>query len=525
MRVSTYRRKTQGGQALLLVVVALGIFLLGAVGLAIDGSTLYGQRQMAQAAADAAATAGIVSMFDGTNGSGTHGFSTSSSFTCSTSDARTPCYYAQTLNGFNSASDTVTIDFPSAATVSVPSGKLSSSDSPNLLRASVSRQVPTTFLQLIGPSAATVTAAATAAIVSVQAPVPILVTHPNLSGALSANGTGSTAKIKICGGPSKSIQVNSGKADGISVSGSGVIDLSHAGPADTAGDCTTGTGADFGNWGGPNPSGFTLQLGTTGHYRDPADWVEDPLKNVSAPSQPTASGTTGTLAAGSNGCPTGSGGCTLYYPGNWTSDIKVKNQNAVFAPGIYYMNGTNFTIDANGVPFMATGLTDSSTSQTVATCCGTSTSWGGSGTTQANMLVYLTGTGSAPVTTGSLSIVANAGGTVGGVTSFLQGSPIGSSYKGILFWVDRNAKSQTSSIDGGATISMTGTIYMTPTRANMLSTPGTYDTLSFQGNGSGTTLITGEIVVSALSLGGTPGIVMNLNSSVNYNVRQVALVQ
>ena len=38
-------RANQRGQAILLVVVAMGIFLIGALGLAIDGSQLYGQRK------------------------------------------------------------------------------------------------------------------------------------------------------------------------------------------------------------------------------------------------------------------------------------------------------------------------------------------------------------------------------------------------------------------------------------------------------------------------------------------------
>jgi Flp pilus assembly protein TadG len=49
-----------------LVVLALGIFLLAAIGLGIDGSRLYAERQMAQAAADATAQAAMMSIFDGT---------------------------------------------------------------------------------------------------------------------------------------------------------------------------------------------------------------------------------------------------------------------------------------------------------------------------------------------------------------------------------------------------------------------------------------------------------------------------
>jgi hypothetical protein len=133
------------------------------------------------------------------------------------------------------------------------------------------------------------------------------------------------------------------------------------------------------------------------------------------------------------------------------------------------------------------------------------------------MLFYLTGPGS-PAATGAISINSNAGGCIGGVCSALQGSPNSSSYKGILFFVDRTAAAATHSIDGGATITMTGTIYTN-------SDPAHYQTLHYQGNGSGTTVLVGEIITNVLELQGTPGIVMNLNSSVVYYVDQLALVQ
>ena len=87
------------GQAIILMVVAMSLILVGAVGFAIDGGTMYAQRQMAQAAADAAAQAGIMSILDGTNGTSTYTFGTGtpplSSYTCTTTDGRTPCVYAE----------------------------------------------------------------------------------------------------------------------------------------------------------------------------------------------------------------------------------------------------------------------------------------------------------------------------------------------------------------------------------------------------------------------------------------------
>ena len=87
--LKTSVRKISGeqGQAILLVVLGMSVFLLGAVGLALDGSHLYAQRQMAQAAADAGAEAGIMSIFDGTSGTGTHAFTASATVTtCGASD-------------------------------------------------------------------------------------------------------------------------------------------------------------------------------------------------------------------------------------------------------------------------------------------------------------------------------------------------------------------------------------------------------------------------------------------------------
>src|SRR5947209_5234763 len=143
------KRKTEAGQATLLFLVALTVFLLGAVGLAIDGANLYTNWQMAQAAADAGAQAGILSVFYGTNsnavgsGAGT-GFSTTAGFTCNSSDTRTPCYYAQQRNGFNNASDTVTVDFPNIGDAAVG--------------VTVSRNVSTTLLQFLGPATTTISA-------------------------------------------------------------------------------------------------------------------------------------------------------------------------------------------------------------------------------------------------------------------------------------------------------------------------------------------------------------------------------
>jgi len=517
------RRKAESGQAILLVTAALSIFLLAAIGLAVDGGHLYAQRQAAQAAADAAAQAGIMSIFDGTNTSGTHAFpvAAGTTYTCTSSSAATPCYYAQTLNGFSQAGDTVTYT-PNPSGVNFPN--LSALDAVNLLQVTVRRSVPMTLMKLIGWSNVTVQASGIAAIVQVMSPVPIIVTHPTLSGSFNLGGSGSTNKIKICGGPSKSIEVNSSSATAVTWTGNPVVDLSKAGPLDP-GNCTTGTGADFGTWGGPASASGIVSLGTTGHFVNHASPIADPLAGVSAPPDPTIGNPsdlnppTGTLAAGSHGCPSTSGGCTLYFPGKYTGNnhIIAKNRSLVFAPGIYYMYGTNFQAQANGNMYYATGFTDSSSSgtPTIANCCGTGTGWGASANSPPNsgILVYMTGPGT-PASTGTIGVSSNS-------NVSLVGSPNSSTYKGILFFVDRNAAAATHSLDGGGGLTLMGTIYTT----SAYNTASIYQTLHFQGNAGSQTLITGEIITSTLDLQGTPGIVMNLNALPSYRVRQVALIQ
>ncbi|HVO97184.1 MAG TPA: pilus assembly protein TadG-related protein, partial [Bryobacteraceae bacterium] len=126
VRISARRRKHEAGQAILLVVLAMSIVLLGSLGFVIDGSHLYAQRVMAQAAADAAAQAGIMSIsnrtagafgtyatFDGANWvtSGGTPLTSGSIIPCSTSGMSTSaaCTYAQILDGFNLAGDAVTV--------------------------------------------------------------------------------------------------------------------------------------------------------------------------------------------------------------------------------------------------------------------------------------------------------------------------------------------------------------------------------------------------------------------------------
>src|SRR5690242_17208192 len=231
------------GQALLLVVVAMSLFLIAALGLVIDGAQIYAHHQMAQDAADAAAQAAIMSIFDGTNVTGANPFGTGTNpaaHTCTTTDPITPCVYARN-NGFgDSAVDQVVISYPKTA----PGVTLATSPDPsntaNVVQVTITRTLNTGIMRMLGAASTAVPAVAVAAVVDVVNPVPILVLHPTLSGSFSINGT---PTITICGGPQRSIQVNSSSTTSISISGaSNTVDLSKAGPLDS-GTCNTGTGA------------------------------------------------------------------------------------------------------------------------------------------------------------------------------------------------------------------------------------------------------------------------------------------
>lgn len=516
MRFDVRKFKNEDGQAIVLVALAMSVFLLAAVGLAVDGAHLYAQRQMAQTAADAAAQAGISSIF-----AGTATFSTTSSFTCTTTDTSSPCKYAAS-NGFGTtAADTVVIDYPGAA--GAPGVNLAPDFPTTVLRATVTRSVNTTLMSLLGPTASSITATATAAIVNVVAPVPILVIHPTLAGSFSLTG-GPT--VTICGGPHRSIQVNSSsdqgsdnkKTDAFTInSNSAQIDLSHAGPPDP-GDCSTGTGSDFGVWGGPktSPTQTTnFNPGTTGHYLPASSPIPDPLLSVNPPSPvPPAAAATKAIANGGQDCPIGTKAgrpCVLYSPGAYAAGITADGSTAIMKPGIYYIQSGGVTCNANCDMKMGTGYTDAATGWT------------------SNVMFYNTG----PID--KKTGLANAGpfqlGANGNIN--LTGSPAGSAYKGILLFQDRNSvalnsankPSNAHSLGGGGGMTLVGTLYFTNTAdkiSNNAAHP--YQEVDLQGNPGSATEVDGEIIVDVLQLGGNAGIKMNLNSTASLQVDEIALV-
>jgi len=363
----------QAGQTTILIALVLGLFLLGLAGLSVDVSNWWFHRQMAQGAADAACTAGVMDMLaNASAGSGLGGFPVGSppgAFLCSAHTSVAACQYAA-LNGYNAGglvagqkSNDVNIQFPGSVTglnvcsptnppPCLPAG--STVANPFIL-VSVTDRVPTSLTRLVGGgSTRDVKAAAVCGILEATAPVPIIVMNPSCQHPFEIDGA---STVTIVGGPTRSIQVNSSnatcaaatQASANQCSGNGTIDLRKGGPSFT--------GSEFALVGSPKGAPANFKPGTTGDWATGGP-ISDPYALVSAPSVPGTSPTdAGPVAAPydptnqsatptGNGCPDHSN-CVLYEPGLYTHPIVVSGKTAIFAPGIYYMKATSPDIETS----------------------------------------------------------------------------------------------------------------------------------------------------------------------------------
>jgi Flp pilus assembly protein TadG len=310
-RLPAFHFGREDGQVVILVVVGMSIFLFAALGLAIDGGQMYAQRQMAQAAADAAAQAGIMSILRGTNITSSNPFGTGvtpiASSVCTTTDLRTPCVYAR-YNGFGgTAADTVTLSFPT----SVAGVNLSSATVP-AFAVTVQRTLQTSLIRFIGPSTSSVTAKATAALVNAVSPDSIIVlsttSPPNAANALDiSNG----ATLNITGG---AIAVNSNNADAATITGGATV---------TAAAINVVGGDSINNGGTSTPTPVTG-----------AAAVADPLASLAALTPGACLQTN--YSAPSN---------TVIPAGTYCGGITVTNgvTNVTFGSGNFIINGGGLT--------------------------------------------------------------------------------------------------------------------------------------------------------------------------------------
>jgi hypothetical protein len=301
----------EDGQAVILVVVAMSVLLIGALGLAIDCGQMYAQRQMAQAAADAAAQAGIMSIFTGTNITASYPFGTGTppiaSSACTTTDLRTPCVYARD-NGFGgTTADVVTLSFPAATAIL---GVTLSSATVPALTVTVQRTLNTGLIRMVGGAATSVIkATATAGLVGAVSPSCVYVLAPSAASAFQANN-GAAVVVNGCAIVVDSTSSSAAVIQGASVSASAI-------------DVVGGTVINNGGSATPTP--------VTG-----APTVVDPFLSLPAltPASCTAHPTMTVATSGQ----------TL-SPGTYCGGISVSNgvSNVTFASGNYIINGGGIT--------------------------------------------------------------------------------------------------------------------------------------------------------------------------------------
>ena len=321
-------RSRDRGQVTILVVLAMGIFLLAFIGFATDYTSFWFHRQAVQGAADASCQAAAMDLLLYSQGQSTPAVKFTpvkgASIDCASAPTAAPCIIAK-KNGYDGtlAANKVVMSFPaSVAGATAPPGV-----AVPYVQVDVTEQVRTYFSWLLSKkSAVGVHANATCGLGALAGPVPLVVLHPTASGALAISGSGG---ITIIGGSQRSVQVNSSSQSALSV---GTVNLSQAGPKNT--------GGDFAVFGGPATKPGSVNLGSTGNWIYPSTPISDPYAQVAAPTQPGApvNGTSGkSVAYKLNGCPASSG-CTEYTAYD-PSGVSVKNKNAIFDPGLYYVVG------------------------------------------------------------------------------------------------------------------------------------------------------------------------------------------
>ena len=569
-------RHHEAGQAMLLYLLVLATFLLGVLCFAFDLSNMWFHRQMAQTAADAACAAGAMDLLEDSQGAatGNQGFTPGTAYNCTTSSTDSVCSYA-VKNGYNSApGNSVSVSFPTdvigcgagckppASMAAVP-----------FIRVDILDNVPTFFAGLVGAGrSAPVRAFSTCGAVLATAPIPLVVLNPTDPSSLGGNGT---PTIKILGGPSQSIQVNSGSTT--AVGWGGTVDLSQGGP--------TYSGSDFGTWGGP--STFAAGVGTflpksSTNWLYPSSPITDPYAQVNAPAQPandcTVTPANGGLcfphdvASGVNGCPEAAGvNCTEFSAGYYPGGICVGpscpsgkkspfgsyavHNTAIFDPGLYYLDGglalqdqslvrpSTLAGDGSGGTIFYLTATNfpapKCSGQTGLVCVGSNSGVGKGMTTFDITAAQCPGPKGAPVDPGLLAALKADGSAYTGLTGNLlvapctgpYGDPTGNAqYRGILFFADRSSNVG-GGWGGGGGFLLAGSIYFhqcnaAGTGTNCLAPPTDYESnFGFQGNSGSTSYVLGEIITDKLSGGGTPNIDMALNPSLTFNILKASILQ
>lgn len=298
--------RDEGGQTIVLVALALTALLVG-VGLAIDTGQLFVARRNAQSAADAAAWAGAVKIFQG--GTATAAIS------AATSDA--------SLNGFSTGGSTT------VTAVSPPTSGEFSGDA-RYIQVSISLDVATSFIPGATAGKTRITVTATGGAPPYGSGYAILTLSPDEQQAFKISGNGN---INVSGA---GVMVNSNANQAAQLSGSGSVVVASPYVTQVVGGVQTSGSGSF------TPAAVTG--GTSA--ADPYTALPEP----SITGQPVYSNTdmsSDTCSASANWVCSGS--TYVLSPGVYDGGIKISGNGTVtLNAGTYILRKGGFQMSGNG---------------------------------------------------------------------------------------------------------------------------------------------------------------------------------
>ena len=526
IRSKSLRVRHQTGQASILVVLMLSLFLLAVLAFAVDYTNVWFQRQQLQTAADAACQAGAMDIYGIASGATLPkmGFALGAAGNCNVygSNGPTMCWYAfkNGFNGYSGGNANVSWTFPTAVSgVTVPPSSVSAFP---FLQVTVSYPVKTYFSTLLtGSPTQQVGAIATCALTSIMEGDVILALNPTASGAYTESGTGTS--VNVIGGTPRGVQVNSNSSSAVVMNGGSIVDLSKGG--------VSYTGSDFGVSGGPS-SNPAYSGGSTGSWHPLDTPLINPYQGTPAPASvkliSPLNGTNGkSVPYGTDGCPDPSS-CVEFWSGYYGSGITLTGgKTAIFNSGIYYMDGS-LNVSGGSTLRMARAAGRLPTDGMMFYFHSGTVKLTGAGSGSSSLdpvpSSNLTCDGSTP--NSSLGIPA----TLTGHVLWAQCTNLGTywdaghdtndsvgSHRGLLFFQDASDTANSPTLAGGSGIALAG---------NMYFHSSTYsDNVTITGNSGVFAATWGSIVTDTLTINGGSTVNMLLNPADSLPTTKVALVQ
>jgi Flp pilus assembly protein TadG len=478
---SAYRSRRRSGNLTALAAILM-VPLVGVLAIVLDGGCLYATRRQAQTAADAAALAAAVDLYNyyPTN----HGYDKSGT-------AAHSALTTAKANGYNNDGKTnsviVNINTTSSSNVTYLQGQFKGKKLPqNYVEVVITVNQPRFFSAIWGSGSFQVPGHAVARAKYASASPGILILDPKDSNSLDTTAAGG---IFVTGGGS--IVVDSNSSSGASITNSGNVEAQNFYFSGNPGYSTSNTGKFI--------------AGTGGSINTNAPPTPDPLATMPEPSQPAAApamqvfnGNTLVATVGAGQSYNGNN-MNISYDAN--NGVKISglsaNQSVVLQPGYY--GGINISAGGGNVTLADSGGGQPGLyyigSQGLSTTNGTNISG-------SNVLLYSAGTGNISLTgKGNLTLSA----------------PTSGPYAGMALWQERSSNKQIS-ITSYGTMSVQGAIYAAAAKVAITAQGG------LDGGGMPLDTIGSQFISYQLNVTGSGSFKVDYTGA-SSNVRQIQLVE